>query len=115
MARSLDRDLQNTGLNIEGKQPKERPKMKTKTIAIALLAVASALSGCAGAMQDLHDGQGPRRILGIPLKDSMPVGAALIQSGAQIETAQAYERAAEAQSRADIIRSTQPVHVYLHY
>jgi hypothetical protein len=97
-------------------QQKEQTMTKTKTtIAIALLAAASALSGCAGACRDLNDGQGPRGILGIPLKDSMPVGAAMIQSGAQIQAAQSYERAVEPQSRADIIRATQPVHVYLHY
>jgi len=91
-------------------------KMNTKNIAAIALAVASALSGCAGAMQDLHDGQGPRGILGIPLKDSLPAGAAIAQAGAQIEAAQSYERAVEAQSRAEIIRSTQPqrVDVYIH-
>jgi predicted small secreted protein len=92
-------------------------KTKTNIAAIALLAVASAfLSGCAGACQDLHDGQGPRGILGVPLAVSMPAGAAMAQAGAQIETAQAIERASVAQSRADIIRSMQPqrVDVYLH-
>jgi hypothetical protein len=86
MSRSLCLDLRNPGLNIEVETTKKKDEtMKTKTTiaAFALIAVASAvLSGCAGAMRDLHDGQGPRGIIGIPLKDSMPFGAALIQSGA---------------------------------
>jgi hypothetical protein len=95
--------------------------MKTNTtIAIAFIAVSSALSGgCAGAMQDLHDGQGPRGILGVPLATSLPVGAAISQAGAQIQQQQNFERIERIEAnrvRADIIRSTQPqrVDVYLH-
>jgi hypothetical protein len=94
--------------------------MKTKTtLAIALLAAASALSGCAGAMQDLHDGQGPRGILGVPLAVSMPVGMAISQAGANLQAEQDRQeliRAQESANRAEIIRSMQPqrVDVYIH-
>ena len=94
--------------------------MKSKTtIAFALIAVASVLSGCAGAMQDLHDGQGPRGILGVPLAVSLPAGAAIAQAGAQIQQAQAEQdlaNAVRAKSRANIIRSMQPqrVDLYIH-
>jgi hypothetical protein len=69
-------------------------------------------------MRDLHDGQGQRGILGIPLRDSIPVGMAISQAGANLQAEQdrqALIQAQESANRADIIRSMQPVHVYLHY
>jgi hypothetical protein len=68
------------------------------------------LSGCANAFTDLHDGQGMRGWAGIPLKDSMPVGAAMMQAGAQMQQAQAEQNMANAinaNARANIISSMQ--------
>jgi hypothetical protein len=106
---------------ITNQKEKRRRNMKTETtIAIALLAVVSALlSGCAGAMQDLHDGQGPRGILGVPLAVSMPIGGAIAQAGANLQAEQDRQALIQAQqdaNRASIIRSMQPqrVDVYIH-
>jgi hypothetical protein len=74
---------------------------------LILLALAASLIGCANSFQDLHDGQGMRGWGGMPLKDSMPIGAAMMTAGANLQAAQAEERAANAASRAAIISSMQ--------
>jgi hypothetical protein len=64
-----------------------------KLLILALL----ALTGCAStAFQDLHDGQGVRGALGIPLKDTIPAGLNAAAANANMQAALANERAAYA-------------------